>query len=894
LRKGLLTLLVLLAAAAPASAACPTEPTFDPSVPTWEAVNGFELGSRQASYSEVVKYLDAVAVASQRVVGGELAQRSWGNRALPYVAVSDPASVEEKRLSEIGRTMRAIRAAQTKPARVRAIARRTPAIATVSANVHGDEPSGTDASMKLLYELAARTDCANVQRLERLVTFILPIQNPDGREAGTRENGYGFDLNRDWFARTQPETEGKIALLRRFPPILFIDAHEQVGTAYFFPPNADPIHHEVSAEALTAINETYAPAMRAAAEREGFDYTNYTTYDLFFMGYGDTVPSTAFGSAGMTFEKGGQSPYTEKAAEQFATQDATLTVAAQKKRHLLELWARQWPRATSQGRRGVLEPNLVVQPENEVRFQVPSVKVFGYFIRADRSLGDAVRLARRLRSLGVRVYRLRRDSVLRGAHRYGVRGFRSERLPAGTFWIPAAQPQKHWIQAIMGEDSYVPFPYFYDVSGWSNPLLMGLSGGYVARPNRRVPVRRWRSARSLGSVRGTGPAWSFQSDSTSAYAFALDALRAGARVVRSPKSTLVAGISRAKVARLARARDVVLAPGSVDPPPRYSVDLKRPKVAVLENLVALSGASSGFTEFVLERRLGIETDVLTSAQIDAGALTADGYTALVVPAGELPTGGLTPSGLAQIQLFVRRGGRYVGFSRPGLFVAAASGLTLATERPAPSDYQVPGASFRVLIDDEKVKPLSWGIDEETFVFNVGDPIIEPSAQSSVGASYPDDSRFFSSGYTEGADALRGTPVAISEEVGSGQAVVFSFDANFRAYTDSTIRLFANAVLHPVAGEAAQGGFRLRPALLARAASAQREAVIRVPLAAEAQLRAAAASFRLPAGARITRDLSGASLRVPGGRAIDGGEAMWPRHVLEQLRRAGVRPNLLVL
>ena len=37
-----------------------------------------------------------------------------------------------------------------------------------------------------------------------------------------------------------------------------------------------------------------------------------------------------------------------------------------------------------------------------------------------------------------------------------------------------AQAQKHWVQAMLNEDTYVPFPYFYDVSGWSNPLLMNL------------------------------------------------------------------------------------------------------------------------------------------------------------------------------------------------------------------------------------------------------------------------------------------------------------------------------------------------------------------------------------------------------------------------------------
>ena len=40
-----------------------------------------------------------------------------------------------------------------------------------------------------------------------------------------------------------------------------------------------------------------------------------------------------------------------------------------------------------------------------------------------------------------------------------------------------AQAQKHWVQAMLNEDTYTPFPYFYDVTGWSNPLLFNLRGG---------------------------------------------------------------------------------------------------------------------------------------------------------------------------------------------------------------------------------------------------------------------------------------------------------------------------------------------------------------------------------------------------------------------------------
>ena len=59
---------------------------------------------------------------------------------------------------------------------------------------------------------------------------------------------------------------------------------------------------------------------------------------------------------------------------------------------------------------------------------------------------------------------------------YG-RAPRAARLPAGTYWVPMAQAQKHWVQAMLNEDTYTPFPYFYDVTGWSNPLLFNLGGG---------------------------------------------------------------------------------------------------------------------------------------------------------------------------------------------------------------------------------------------------------------------------------------------------------------------------------------------------------------------------------------------------------------------------------
>ena len=128
----------------------------------------------------------------------------------------------------------------------------------------------------------------------------MPVQNPDGRDADTRRNAYGIDANRDWFARTQPESDAKLELLRQYPPVLDLDVHEMGAYTYFFPPNSDPIYHEIADISNDWINELYGPAMAAEFDRQKIRYFNYEPYDFFGVFYGDTVPTVAFHGAGMT------------------------------------------------------------------------------------------------------------------------------------------------------------------------------------------------------------------------------------------------------------------------------------------------------------------------------------------------------------------------------------------------------------------------------------------------------------------------------------------------------------------------------------------------------------------------------------------------------------------
>jgi len=67
--------------------------------------------------------------------------------------------------------------------------------------VHGDEPSGAFALLKLLDTLAGRPALAAGYEL-----VCYPVCNPTGFEDDTRHNRSGFDLNREfWRGSRQPE-----------------------------------------------------------------------------------------------------------------------------------------------------------------------------------------------------------------------------------------------------------------------------------------------------------------------------------------------------------------------------------------------------------------------------------------------------------------------------------------------------------------------------------------------------------------------------------------------------------------------------------------------------------------------------------------------------------------
>ncbi|HEV3475829.1 MAG TPA: M14 family zinc carboxypeptidase [Actinomycetota bacterium] len=796
---------VLTAPAVPAQDCAPS-PTYDASVtsPT-VGIPGFPY--RRATTLELNRYVQMVDDQSDRVLTKQYAT-SWGGFPLYYSLVATEENLA--RVDELAAEQQRLRdPRRTEEVKAMAIADRTPAIVWYSGNVHGNETSGADAAVQILYELAARQDCDVTDMLNELVVGVITTQNPDGRNTFSRQNSYGFDMNRDWFARTQPEIDGQLDLLSKYPPVLFIDAHEQALENFFFPPNDDPIHHEISDESMHWINDLYGFAMQTEFDRRrnndplNWDYFNYNTYDLFAMVYGDSVPSTAFTAAGMTFEKGVADPDHIRQLEQFVAGWTSLRTAAANKDEILRQYYEAHQTAIEQGRQGLLEPNEINAPGNELVHQVPNLKIRHYFIGAERGEAEVNHLLDRLMRMGVEVYRLRDESLVGDLQAYG-RAPKRGTLPSGTYWIPMAQPQKRWIQAILGEDPYGSLVYFYDTASWSNPLLMNIDAWFSGKA-LDLPARRVTTAPAGGlEWQGSGSHLWFPGDTARDVALAMALEREDVQIgrVETATDTLPAGAFvveqdpeiRHTVTVLAERFGVTVRSHSRRVPDTAPVPDQ--KVAVYAPPGA--GESLGHLRYTLDQVWDIPWTAVTGADIAAGRLTLQGFDVLIVPG--VSTTDLS-TGARQLKAWIEGGGVYVGTARGssgGTPFAISNGFTSASQSSL-SGSVLPGSLFRVEIDAGS--PVTLGAPDFAYWFNRGDRKLSLSTTGINPVRYPEsEPDFWLSGYAAGHGPLKGSAGLVEEKLGQGRVILFSGEPNFRAYTEGPAFFLANSLIYPPAEE----------------------------------------------------------------------------------------------
>ena len=189
-----LALLFLFASAAASPAASPTEVDLsyylpagvehDPAVPAPASVLGFQVGEWHVRPDQLVAYMERLAETSDRVRIQEIGRTHEG-RPQVVLTISSPANLA--RLDELVERHRALSEPGAGGAADEDVAG-MPVFVYLGYSIHGNEPSGANASMLVAYHLASARGGEVEDLLDHAVVLLDPVAQP-GRARPLRPLG---------------------------------------------------------------------------------------------------------------------------------------------------------------------------------------------------------------------------------------------------------------------------------------------------------------------------------------------------------------------------------------------------------------------------------------------------------------------------------------------------------------------------------------------------------------------------------------------------------------------------------------------------------------------------------------------------------------------------------
>ena len=849
----------------------------DPRIPTLQQVVGHEVGEELTTPDEALAYMDALAKAAPERARVLEYGRSEEGRPLRVLVVGGAERMA--RLDALRADLRALADPRAlASAQAERLVRELPAVVWLMHAVHGNEVSSVDAALALAHHLlAAEGDSAvDAVRREALV-LIDPLQNPDGRARflsttrlgrgvsvdpeplsaehdepwpGGRGNHYLFDMNRDWFAQTQPETRGRLKLFLDFYPQVAVDLHEMGGdSSYFFAPPAAPFNPHFSRPQQEWLDR-FGRAIAARFDAAGQAYFVREVFDSFYPGYGESWPM-AQGSVGMTFEQasarglvwrredGSTLTYLDGVRNHFRAALATLEVAARERERLLRDFLEFRRAAVRDGETGAVRQYVLV---------------------AGADPGAVRRLGGLLAGQGIEL------RVAEAELHDGARAF-----PAGSLVVTLAQPAGRLARNLLEPRVTMDEAFLkeqerrrrkrlpdqiYDATAWSLPLLFDVECAGVG-PALAGPTRPW-AAESASGASALAPAkvaWLLPWGSGTAAAV-VEALQAGLKLRVSggplrlagrswPSGTVIARTAEnppdaattlGRIASRHGVAPVAVDTGYVEEGVSFGSErvrlLTKPRVLLAWDRPT-SSQSAGWARWVLERRYGQPVSAVRVAAL--GRVELGRFDVVVLPSGEYRDA-IGSGVVRRLRSWVEGGGTLVALGEAARWLTREKVGLLSTktelkdgkpepdpdaeekkDKPGPKDKDgkpeafdlekaiqpeserpdaVPGALLRVALDGEHW--LSAGSDGAVQALVESRRVFTPmklDQGTNVGVYARRDEVVASGLVWDGArDQLAQKAFLMHQPTGEGHVIAFAEDPNYRGYAEATELLFVNAVV----------------------------------------------------------------------------------------------------
>jgi hypothetical protein len=809
----------------------PQAKTFNPQIPTPEQFLGYAIGSHHTRHDKVVEYFKTLDQLSDRVTLLEIG-KSYEQRTQITAIITAPenhAKLEDIRQKHLQRNT----SNQYND---------VPLVIHLGFNVHGNEPSSTEAALLTAYYLTASEDDETKIWLKNMVIFVDPVYNPDGRDRhthwanmhkasplvgdpldrehnevwpGGRTNHYWFDLNRDWFLGVHPESRNRLKLFHQWRPYVMTDHHEMGtnSTFYFDPGKYSSNNPVVPAYLYDVIYPKYGEYFAKAMNSIGSQYFTKEAFDKLYPGYGSSYVNF-YGGAGFLFEQASSRGHLQETntipitfaftiRNQFTASLTTVRASLAEKESLINLRLSFFRTAQSQAK------------ANPVK---------GYVFGDANDLTRTFAFVNLLRLHEIEVYDLPKDLAMGG--KYFEKG--------KAFIVPTEQLNYIMVRSVFEKEITYTDSIFYDASTWSLVHAFNLPHaeirGVVTKGNKieldlvktiapvtksnyayLIDITDYNVHRALYQLQEEGVMVKTAFRSFSASINGKErTFRHGTLIIPVYDQKISADAlyeSLQKINKLCSIEVIPVETGynlkGIDLGSNFSVAVKKPRAIMLIG-AGVSGYEAGEVWHLLDQRINIPITKVDLTNL--GRVNWDKYNVLVMVSG---TYNLDKTQVDKIKAWIQNGGTLITFKTASEW-AIKQGLT--KEKLVPADTtkngkrfnyedasniegarQIGGSIFQVDLDI--TNPIGFGFtDRNVSVYRNGITFLQPSKNPyTTIAKYKASPLIGGYLHKSVAPKVANSAAILLSGEGQGRVIMFSDNPNFRGIWYGTNKLFLNAL-----------------------------------------------------------------------------------------------------